>query len=113
MFESKYCQQIICVFRGMVLMVKSWLIEVLLWMLMNNFDFDVVENLYELVVYGGIGCVVCNWECYDVIVDVFIWLEVDEMLFIQFGKLVGVFKMYDNVLWVLIVNFNLVFYWVI
>lgn len=96
-----------------MLIVKSWLIEVLLCMLMNNFDFDVVENLYELVVYGGIGCVVCNWECYDVIVKVLKNLESDEILLVQFGKLVGVFKIYENLLCVLIVNFNLVLYWVI
>lgn len=33
-------------------------------MLMNNLDLEVVEKLEELVVYGGIGCVVCNWESY-------------------------------------------------
>lgn len=58
------------------------MIEVLLCMLMNNFDFEVVENFKELVVYGGIGCVVCNWECYDKIVESFIYLNDDEILLI-------------------------------
>lgn len=81
-------------------------------MLMNNFDFEVVEYFESFVVYGGCGKVVCNWEVFDYIVVMFDWLENDEMLLVQLGKLVVVLWMYEWVLCVLIVNFNLVLYWV-
>lgn len=81
-------------------------------MFLNNLDFEVVEYSEKLVVYGGIGKVVCNWEVFDCIVVVLKELEEDEMFFIQFGKFVVVFKIYSDVLCVLLVNLNFVFVFV-
>lgn len=109
------CNDLFCIFVvliGIMFNVKSWLIEVLLCMLMNNLYLDVVECLQELVVYGGIGWVVCDWESFDVIVEMFKCLDDDQILLVQLGKLVGVFCIYVDVLCVLIVNFNLVLCWV-
>ena len=56
--------------RGNTLTAKSWLTEAPLRMLMNNLDPDVAENPKELVVYGGIGRAVRDWDCYDKMVAV-------------------------------------------
>lgn len=103
---------VVCVVCGNQCIVKSWGVEVVKCMLMNNFDFEVVEYLEDFVVYGGMGKVVCSWEVYDVIVCIFDEFELDEMLFVQLGKLVGVFCIYEWVLCVFIVNLNLVGGWV-
>lgn len=81
---DNFCYNICDIFlvMGIEIIVKSWLIEVFLWMLMNNLYFDVVENLYELVVYGGIGCVVWMWKDFDLIVDVLCKLEDDQILMV-------------------------------
>lgn len=104
---------VICVKIGFEFDVFNWVVEVLLCMLMNNFDLDVVEKFEEFVVYGGIGCVVCDWESFDCIVFILKCFKEDEILLVQFGKLVGVFCIYKDVLCVLLVNFNLVLNWVI
>lgn len=81
---SDFCKNScdVFLFIGIEFNVKSWLIEVLLCMLMNNLYLDVVENLYELVVYGGIGCVVWIWKDFDLIVESFKDLEVDEIFIV-------------------------------
>ena len=54
--------------HGTALSARSWLTEAPLRMLLNNLDPDVAENPQELVVYGGIGRAVRNWECFDAII---------------------------------------------
>lgn len=51
-------------------------------MLMNNLDSEVVEYLEKLVVYGGIGKVVWNWDVFDCIVVILKDLEEDEILLV-------------------------------
>ena len=51
--------------RGSTLTAKSWLTEAPLRMLMNNLDPEVAERPGDLVVYGGIGRAVRNWDCYE------------------------------------------------
>ncbi|EKJ8216686.1 urocanate hydratase [Citrobacter sedlakii] len=111
MSYSKYRQQTIRAPRGTTLTAKSWLSEAPLRMLMNNLDPDVAENPYELVVYGGIGRVARNWDCFDAIVKALTALEDDETLLVQSGKPVGVFKTHRNAPRVLIANSNLVPHW--
>lgn len=94
--------------RGAALTVKSWLTKMPLRMLMNSLDPEVAENPRKLVVYGGIGRAVRNWECYDGTIETLKQLNDDGALLVQFGKPVGVFKTRANVSWVLIVNSNLV-----
>lgn len=51
-------------------------------MLYNNLDLEVVERLEDLVVYGGIGKVVCNWEVFEVIEKMLWELELDEIMLV-------------------------------
>ena len=44
-------------------------------MLMNNLDPEVAEKPEDLVVYGGIGRVARNWDCYDRIIETLKRLE--------------------------------------
>ncbi len=97
--------------RGAELQAKSWLTEAPLRMLMNNLDPAVAENPNELVVYGGIGRAVRNWECYDQTVEALRNLEGDETLLMQSGKPVVVFKTHADAPRVLIANSNLVPHW--
>ena len=97
--------------RGNTLTAKSWLTEAPLRMLMNNLDPDVAENPKELVVYGGIGRAVRDWDCYDKMVEALTRLNDDETLLVQSGKPVGVFKTHANAPRVLIANSNLVPHW--
>ncbi|TPW09781.1 MAG: urocanate hydratase, partial [Halothiobacillaceae bacterium] len=96
---------------GTQLTAKSWLTEAPLRMLMNNLDPEVAEHPEQLIVYGGIGRAVRNWECYDKIVETLRRLESDETLLIQSGKPVGVFKTHEEAPRVLIANANLVPHW--
>ena len=96
---------------GTRLRAKSWQTEAPLRMLMNNLDPDVAERPQDLVVYGGIGKVARNWECFDAIVAKLTELESDETLLVQSGKPVGVFKTHEDAPRVLIANSNLVPAW--
>ena len=97
--------------RGTECSAKSWLTEAPLRMLMNNLDPEVAERPDELVVYGGIGKAVRNWEAFDQIVDALRDLNTDETLLVQSGKPVGVFRTHENAPRVLIANSNLVPHW--
>ena len=68
---------------GTEITCKSWLTEAPMRMLMNNLHPDVAEKPEELVVYGGIGRAVRNWECYDKIIEVLQRLEEDETLLVH------------------------------
>src|SRR5215831_362214 len=97
--------------RGTALSAKSWLTEAPLRMLMNNLDPEVAERPNELVVYGGIGRAVRNWEAFDRIVEALCKLETDETLLVQSGKPVGIFRTHADAPRVLIANSNLVGHW--
>jgi urocanate hydratase len=97
--------------RGSALSCRSWQTEAALRMLMNNLDPEVAERPAELVVYGGIGRAVRNWECFDKIVEVLRRLGDDETLLIQSGKPVGVFPTHADAPRVLLANSNLVPHW--
>jgi urocanate hydratase len=94
--------------RGNTLSCKSWQQEAAMRMLMNNLDEEVAERPQDLVVYGGTGKAVRNWDCYHAIVHSLKNLENDETLLVQSGKPVGVFKTHDYAPRVLIANSNLV-----
>jgi urocanate hydratase len=96
---------------GTELSAKSWLTEAPLRMIMNNLDPDVAERPEELVVYGGIGKVARNWECFDAIVNTLRELEDNQTLLVQSGKPVGVFETHKDAPRVLIANSNLVPAW--
>ena len=97
--------------RGTALSCKNWQSEAALRMLMNNLDPDVAERPDDLVVYGGIGRAVRNWDCFEQICAALKELEMDESLLVQSGKPVGVFKTHENAPRVLIANSNLVPQW--
>ncbi|WP_445440120.1 urocanate hydratase [Corynebacterium argentoratense] len=97
--------------RGTELNAKSWQTEAPLRMLMNNLDPEVAERPEDLVVYGGTGKAVRNWEAFDAIVETLKTLEDDETLLVQSGKPVGVFRTNEWAPRVLIANSNLVGDW--
>ena len=97
--------------RGSQLSCKGWHQEAALRMLMNNLDPEVAERPQDLVVYGGTGKAVRNWECFDAIVRTLRRLENDETLLVQSGKPVGVFRTHDEAPRVLIANSHLVPRW--
>jgi urocanate hydratase len=96
---------------GTALSCKGWHQEAALRMLMNNLDPAVAEKPDELIVYGGAGKAARNWECYHKIVATLQRLEGDEMLLVQSGKPVGVFRTHEEAPRVLIANANLVPKW--
>ncbi len=96
---------------GSKLSCKGWQQEAALRMLHNNLDPVVAENPKELVVYGGIGRAVRDWESFDAIVATLKRLEDDETLLIQSGRPVGVFKTHAAAPRVLLANSNLVGKW--
>src|SRR3989475_2954166 len=97
--------------RGAKLNCKGWHQEAALRCLMNNLDREVAEKPDELIVYGGAGKAVRNWESFDAIVHSLENLENDETLLIQSGKPVGIFRTHDYAPRVLIANSNLVGAW--
>ena len=97
--------------RGTQLTATSWQTEAPLRMLMNNLDPEVAEHPDELVVYGGTGKAVRNWESYDAIVRSLTTLKGDETLLVQSGKPVGVMRTHEWAPRVLIANSNLVGDW--
>jgi len=98
-------------YRGTTLHTKGWIQEAALRMLNNNLNPEVAENPDQLVVYGGIGKAVRNWESYEAIVRELKDLENDETLLIQSGTPVAVFKTHTDAPKVLIANSNLVPAW--
>ena len=94
--------------RGRELSCKGWLQEAALRMLMNNLDPDVAERPDDLVVYGGTGKAVRNWECFDAMVAALRELADDETLIVQSGKPVGILRTHADAPRVLIANANLV-----
>src|SRR5262249_30541011 len=97
--------------RGPERSTKSWLTEAPLRMLMNNLDPEVAERPAALVVYGGIGKAVRDWECFDRTVSALRRLEDDQTLLIQSGKPVGIFRTHADAPRVLLANSNLVPHW--
>jgi len=97
--------------RGSKLSCKGWIQEAALRMLMNNLDPEVAENPDDLVVYGGTGKAVRNWQCFEKIVESLRVLENDETLLVQSGKPVGILKSHQDAPRVLIANSNLVPHW--
>jgi urocanate hydratase len=80
-------------------------------MLMNNLDPDIAEHPDELIVYGGGGKAARNWAAYDAIVASLRELGPEEILLVQSGKPVGVFRTHEWAPRVLIANANLVPQW--
>ncbi len=80
-------------------------------MLMNNLDPEVAERPAELVVYGGSGKAVRNWDCFEATVAALQRLGDDETLLVQSGKPVAVFTSHRDAPRVLIANSNLVPRW--
>jgi urocanate hydratase len=97
--------------RGTVLHCKGWYQEAALRMLCNNLDPDNAEKPDELIVYGGHGKAVRNWDSFDAIVRSLLELENDETLLVQSGKPVGILKTHPHSPRVLIANSNLVGHW--
>ena len=97
--------------RGATLACKGWHQEAAMRMLMNNLDPDVAERPQDLIVYGGTGQAVRNWECFQTIVRALHNLENDETLLVQSGKPVGIFRTHAEAPRVLIANANLVGKW--
>lgn len=97
--------------RGTALTCKGWQQEAALRMLMNNLDPEVAEHPEDLIVYGGTGKAVRNWECFHAIIASLRNLENDETLLVQSGKPVGIFRTHDYAPRVLIANSNLVGHW--
>lgn len=97
--------------RGNKISCKSWALEAPMRMLMNNLDPEVAENPSELIIYGGTGKAVRNWECFDAIVNSLKKMNEDETLLVQSGKPVGIAKTHKDAPRVLIANSNLVGKW--
>ena len=97
--------------RGTSITCKGWPQEAALRMLMNNLDPDVAERPDDLIVYGGSGKAVRNWQAFDAIVRSLTSLEHDETLLVQSGKPVGIFQTHPGAPRVLIANALLVPAW--
>ncbi len=97
--------------RGTTLHTKGWVQEAALRMLLNNLDPEVAERPEELVVYGGIGKAVRNWDSFHAIVESLKQLEEDETLLVQSGKPVAIFRSHADAPRVLLANSNLVPKW--
>jgi urocanate hydratase len=109
--SDSYTYQPVKAPHGTALSCKGWQQEAALRMLMNSLDEDVAERPRDLIVYGGAGRPVRNWECFHAIVRALRVLENDETLLIQSGKPVAVFRTHDYAPRVLIANSNLVGHW--
>jgi urocanate hydratase len=96
---------------GSQLTCKGWIQEAALRMLLNNLNPDVAERPDDLIVYGGRGKAVRNFESLDNIIHALQILENDESLLIQSGKPVGILKTHKDAPRVLISNSQLVPNW--
>lgn len=97
--------------RGPKLTCRGWQQEAAMRMLMNNLDPEVAENPKDLIVYGGTGKAVRNWDCYEKVIKALKNLDNDETLLIQSGKPVGILPSHENAPRVLISNAMLVPKW--
>ncbi len=97
--------------RGSQRTAHGWVQEAAKRMLMNNLDPDVAERPGELIVYGGRGKAVRDWESYHRTVATLDRLRNDETLLMQSGKPVAVLRTHDLAPRVLIANSNLVPKW--
>ena len=98
-------------YRGNHLHTLGWPQEAALRMLMNNLDPEVAEHPDKLIVYGGSGKAVRNWESFDAIVRTLTTLKNDETMLVQSGKPVGVMQTHEWAPRVLLANSNLVGDW--
>ena len=98
-------------FRGNTLNTLGWPQEAALRMLQNNLDPEVAEHPDKLVVYGGTGKAVRDWNSYDAIVRTLTTLKNDETMLVQSGKPVGVMRTHEWAPRVLLANSNLVGDW--
>ncbi|MFH1230985.1 MAG: urocanate hydratase [Planctomycetota bacterium] len=97
--------------RGTEISCKSWQTEAPMRMLMNNLDPEIAEDPENLIIYGGSGKAVRNWDCFHKIVKILKNLNEDETLLVQSGKPVAVFKTHEFAPRVLIANSLLVPAW--
>ena len=97
--------------KGSELTCKGWVQEAAKRMLMNNLDPDVAERPEDLIVYGGRGKAVRNWDAYHKIIECLEKLENDETLLIQSGKPVGIMRSHKDAPRVILANSNLVGHW--
>jgi urocanate hydratase len=97
--------------RGSAISCRGWGQEAALRLLMNNLDPDVARDPHHLIVYGGRGKAVRDWESFDRIVAALRTLADDETLLVQSGKPVGVFPTHPDAPRVLIANALLVPRW--
>jgi urocanate hydratase len=98
-------------YRGTELHTLGWPQEAALRMLQNNLDPEVAEHPDELVVYGGSGKAVRDWNSFDAIVRTLSTLKGDETMLVQSGKPVGVLQTHEWAPRVLLANSNLVGDW--
>jgi len=80
-------------------------------MLQNNLDPEVAEHPDKLIVYGGTGKAVRDWNSFDAIVRTLTTLKNDETMLVQSGKPVGVLQTHEWAPRVLLANSNLVGDW--
>jgi urocanate hydratase len=97
--------------RGTTLSCLGWPQEAAMRMLMNNLDPAVAERPDDLVVYGGTGKAVRDWNSFDAIVRTLKTLKDDETMLVQSGRPVGVMRTHEWAPRVLIANSNLVGDW--
>ncbi|WP_420806203.1 urocanate hydratase [Flavihumibacter solisilvae] len=90
---------------------KGWVQEAALRMLLNNLNPDVAERPDDLIVYGGRGKAVRNFESLDLIIKALKNLENNESLLIQSGKPVGILRTHEDAPRILISNSQLVPKW--
>lgn len=96
---------------GTALTCKNWLIEAAYRMIQNNLDPEVAFDPDNLIVYGGRGKAVRNWESFDAILRSLQELAPDETLLVQSGKPVAVFRTHTDAPRVLLANSNIVPAW--
>lgn len=97
--------------HGTKLQCRGWQQEAALRMLMNNLDPAVAENPDELVVYGGNGRAVRDWDCFEAMIAALKDLHDDQTLLVQSGKPVAVMPTHKLAPRVLISNSMLVPKW--
>ena len=97
--------------KGTKLNCKGWLQEAAYRMIQHNINPEVAEVPEELIVYGGRGKAVRNWDCLRRLLKALEELEEDETLIVQSGKPIGVLPSHRDAPRVLIANSNLVPEW--
>jgi len=90
------------------LQCADWDTEAALRMLQNNLDDRVALNWQQLIVYGGTGRAVRNWQEYHRIVAALKRLKRDQTLCVQSGKPVYIARTHPDAPRVIIANSNLV-----